>query len=61
MCTTQYRDHSYDTESAEKKSVCRHLVQYQGERSGANWVNYFVLFVKYYPDNNSNRNQIEAT
>ena len=34
---------------------------YQGELSGANWGNYFVLFVKYYPDNNSNRNQIEAT
>jgi len=34
---------------------------YQGERSGANWGNYFVLFVKYYQDNNSNRNRIVAT
>jgi len=58
MCTTEYRTHNYDTESASKESVA---TWYQGERSGANWGNYFVLFVKYYPDNNSNRNQIGAT
>jgi len=57
MCTTEYRTHSYYTESTEKVSVA---TWYEGKRSGANWGNYFVLFVKYYTDNN-NRNQTEVT
>jgi hypothetical protein len=45
MCTAEYRAHSYDTISAKNVSIA---TWYHGVHTGANWDNYFVLFVKYY-------------